>query len=610
VKILNRYVLREHAGPLMFAVAALTSLLLLNYIAKNIGQLVGKGLPWTVIVEFISLSVPFTVAMTLPMAVLVAVLYGFSRLAAENEITALKASGVSVGRVLIPVVLGACVLTILMVGFNDQVLPRANHRLRTLQSDIARKKPTFALRPRVINEVSPGKLFLAAAHIDQATSRLREVTIYDLGDPTRDRTIYADSGLMALSPVSGELELTLFDGSMNEVQKATPSELQRMFYKVDLIRVKGVGDQLTRSTNDDFKSDREMTVCELQQNVESGEDAQGRAVAEVRRVMVVAAKAAATGVAPARAPGPAQEPPPQAGLGRSYCDGLAAVEHWIDRFGGPKKRTGPPPPPAVQPAKAIGAVAALPPSAGGGAPAWRPPPAVDLPQQRPVVPPSAQRPMLPPAPRPGTPGYAARPQMIPGRPPVVGHGEHTVANRPLPPRPRLPVVPPPVYHPPAPMSQVSMTLNMLSSTVEATRAEVDNGVRTVNLYDNQIHKMFAIAVACVIFVFLGAPIALRFPRGGVGMVLGVSLGVFALYYIGLIAGEPLAQRGTVSPWLAMWTSNIVFGIAGAFLMLRLGRESSTSRGSDWQELKDRMRRRLAGLLPGRRRESALSAESV
>ncbi|HLZ08415.1 MAG TPA: LptF/LptG family permease [Chloroflexota bacterium] len=156
-----------------------------------------------------------------------------------------------------------------------------------------------------------------------------------------------------------------------------------------------------------------------------------------------------------------------------------------------------------------------------------------------------------------------------------------------------------------------MTLNTLSATVEATRAEVENGVRSINLYDNQIQKLFAIAVACVIFVFLGAPIALRFPRGGVGMVLGVSLAAFAIYYIGLIAGEPLAQRGNVSPVLAMWASNIVFGIVGLFLLSRLGRESSTSRGGDWGEFKDGVRRRIANLVRGRRRNTtALSTESA
>jgi lipopolysaccharide export system permease protein len=99
VRILTRYLLRQHAAPLGFALTALTALLLLNQIAKQLGNLVGKGLPWSVIVEVFVLSVPFIVAMTLPMAVLVAVLHTMSRLAADHEITAMTASGISVGRI-------------------------------------------------------------------------------------------------------------------------------------------------------------------------------------------------------------------------------------------------------------------------------------------------------------------------------------------------------------------------------------------------------------------------------------------------------------------------------------------------------------------------------
>src|SRR5213075_1585685 len=110
VKIIGRYVLKEHLGPFVFASTALTSLMLLQYIAKRFGELVGKGLPAGVIAEFMALSLPFTIAMTLPMAVLVAVLYAFSRLAAENEITALKASGFGMRSVLGPVVIGGIIL--------------------------------------------------------------------------------------------------------------------------------------------------------------------------------------------------------------------------------------------------------------------------------------------------------------------------------------------------------------------------------------------------------------------------------------------------------------------------------------------------------------------
>ena len=106
MKILTRYILREHVGPLIFALSALTALLLLNQVAKRFGDLVGKGLSWGIIGEFFLLSIPFIIAMTLPMAVLVAVLYAFSRLASENEVTALRASGVSVVRLVRPVLWG------------------------------------------------------------------------------------------------------------------------------------------------------------------------------------------------------------------------------------------------------------------------------------------------------------------------------------------------------------------------------------------------------------------------------------------------------------------------------------------------------------------------
>jgi lipopolysaccharide export system permease protein len=103
VKLVTRYVVREHVGPLVFALSALTSLLMLQYVARQLANLAGKGLPWSAIVKFFLLSLPFTIAMTLPMAVLVATLFAFGRMAAENEITAFKANGVRVRTLMLPV---------------------------------------------------------------------------------------------------------------------------------------------------------------------------------------------------------------------------------------------------------------------------------------------------------------------------------------------------------------------------------------------------------------------------------------------------------------------------------------------------------------------------
>jgi len=113
VRILSRYILRQHIPPLLYALAALTFAMLVNQVAKQFGNFVGKGLPWGVIFEVFALSIPFIVAMTLPMAVLVAVLYTFSHLAADNEVTAMKASGISVGRILAPVLGGATLIGVI-----------------------------------------------------------------------------------------------------------------------------------------------------------------------------------------------------------------------------------------------------------------------------------------------------------------------------------------------------------------------------------------------------------------------------------------------------------------------------------------------------------------
>src|SRR2546423_3510986 len=102
VRTISRYLLRQHVAPLGFALAALTSLMLIQQIAKQLSSLLGKGLPTSVIIEVFLLSVPFIVAVTLPMAVLVAVLHVFTRLAADNEITAMQAGGVSLRRGVAP----------------------------------------------------------------------------------------------------------------------------------------------------------------------------------------------------------------------------------------------------------------------------------------------------------------------------------------------------------------------------------------------------------------------------------------------------------------------------------------------------------------------------
>jgi len=506
VKILHRYVLKEHLGPLTFALTALTSILLLQYIGKHFGELVGKGLPAFVIAEFFALSIPLTVALTLPMAVLVATLYAFSRLAAENEITALKASGVSLVSVLKPVLWAALGVTIVMIAFNDQVLPRSNHKLAVLQRDIAQKKPTFGLREQVINEVSPGKFYLRAGHIDESSNLMREVTIYDMADPSVKRTIYADSGNMRMINNMSDLELLLYNGHTEDVPTTNPGELRRLYFNVDLVRVRGVGNQFQKTTVESYKSDREMTVCEMQRAQDKARHDHDVARKEfLERLPEIKSSKGTLAEDLLRAK---VNPPWDIGLGRLYCNLLSFMQ--------PKQ------------ARAQGV------------------------SRLPI-------------------GTASTTASTTQRAPV-GAGTKTPAIRPANP-------------PPAGSAARPVTIDAAAlSQLEGLRLRLNDSAQLMNSYGVEIHKKFALAVACFVFVLLGAPIALRFPRGGVGLTIGVSLFVFALYYVCLIAGESIAKRGMMPAVVSMWTANVIFALIALWLLAKMGQEGSTARGGDMKEM--------------------------
>jgi lipopolysaccharide export system permease protein len=122
------------------------------------------------------------------------------------------------------------------------------------------------------------------------------------------------------------------------------------------------------------------------------------------------------------------------------------------------------------------------------------------------------------------------------------------------------------------------------ATLGALRVRLEDSSQIMNSYGVEIHKKFALAVACFVFVMLGAPIALRFPRGGVGLTIGVSLFVFALYYVCLIAGESIAKRGMMPAVVSMWMANVIFALIALWMMTKIGQEGSTSRGGDAKEM--------------------------
>jgi len=475
VRRLTRYILARLVAPFGFALAALTGFMLLNQVARQFAKLAGKGLGWSVIAEVFLLAIPFILALTLPMAVLVATLHGFSQLAAENEITAMRSSGVSVGQLLRPVLLVSLLISVATFGFVDQVLPRSNARLRTLFFDIARKKPTFELHEQVINPIPSSQYFLRAARIDQARGRLQNVTIYDMGGQWSRRVIYADSGSMVVGGTNGsDLILTLYDGAVHEFPAAAPADFRLVRFHQNEVVLRKVYDKFQRNEGEVVRGDREQSTCEMLGVVRSAErderqaDADGAALLDrdLRYLLAL----------PSRAPPPPVEERPS----RGYCAWSRALRNLI-----------------------------LPKTAEA--------------QER------AQAPAI------------GRQNAVPTR---------------------------------------------LSSFTEvtATAQRVLDAEHQGDRFLVEVHKKWAIAFACLPFALVGIVVALRFPRGGMGIVIGGAMGVFSIFWVGLTAGEALADKGMLAPWLSMWAPDIVLSVLGLVGLVLVSREMGSTRGGDWQEV--------------------------
>jgi lipopolysaccharide export system permease protein len=477
MKILRRYLLRQHLWPFVFALSALTSFELLRQIARRLGDLLGKGLPWTVIVEFFALTVPFLIAITLSMSVLVAVLFTISRMAGDHELTAIRAGGVSIGALMRPLLGAATVVAFISFLFGDQILPRTNHRLKGLMTSISRTKPTFSLKEHIINEVKRGKIALRAARIDQSTYRMRDITIYSLEQAQRKRVIYADSGYVAFSPNQEDLHLTLYDGAIHDYDSDDPRVFQQTRFIRQVVIVQDVGAEFLRR-EESLRSDREMGICELDEKMR---ESRREFLLNTRRAAAKEHNALRSLVSLHPLPEDTVMPADRPSL---YCQALAVA---------------------------------------GGVFAAEPLDAAEL------------------SPQEEAPAARSTQQST---------GRQVVTRRVRPMRPT-------------------------EARVFRDRARSAR-IRSAN-YAVEFHKKYAIPAACIVFVLVGVPLALRFPRGGLGLVLGAGMIVFAVYYIGLIAGESLANRLAISPFLAMWATNILMGSIGIIGLIDLRRSGTAPR---------------------------------
>jgi lipopolysaccharide export system permease protein len=283
--LLPRYVLRAHAGPFLFSVSTLMFLFLLQFIMKFIDQLVGKGLTAWVILELIALNLSWMLVLAVPMSVLVATLMAFGDLSSKNEITAMKAGGVSLYRMLMPVLIAGLLVALLLVYFNNYVLPESNYRLKTLMVDIRRKKPTLSLVNGVFSQDIPGYSILVRKSFPK-TNELEGITLYDYTNPAVNIVISAEHGRISFSPDYRKLIMDLQEGEIHELDLQRMTGYRRVRFVSHRIAMNVEGFDFERSSTGAFtRGDRELSAQAMRLVVDSLTTEQDRLEKEFRNAV-------------------------------------------------------------------------------------------------------------------------------------------------------------------------------------------------------------------------------------------------------------------------------------------------------------------------------------
>lgn len=424
MKILQRYILKEHIAPFFFALFIITFLLIIEYVPKVVDQVIDKDISIWVVLELIGLNLAWMLALSVPMSVLVATLMAFGRLTSDFEVTAIKSSGINLLQLLIPLLVAASILTGVMIWFNDAILPDLNRRARILGGDISAMRPTLVFRSGVFVTDVPGYL-VQLDHIDHATSRVEGVRITETKNPTKPRLIIAEYGYLKSMDNGRNLQFTLYNGELHSMDLENPANYRKVDFENQVINIGGTGSELVR-TDSEYRTDREMPIDTMQQRVINNLE---------------------------------QMAPLRASSYNSLKEKFTAL--FTDSL----------------------------------------------------------------------------------RPPSKAIMSDSTARAAL-------------------QTEILVLIKMLERNIQ----QLESRQKAVAKFQIEIYKKYSLPSASLAFVLIGAPLAIMTRKGGMGIAISISILLFIIYWAFLIGGEDLADRGLVSPFMAMWAANILLGVIGLYLI--------------------------------------------
>ncbi|HOF55501.1 MAG: LptF/LptG family permease [Prolixibacteraceae bacterium] len=243
MKRLHWYVFKTFVGPFFMTFFICVFILLMQFLWKYVDDLVGKGLDWGILAELLFYATFGLLPFAFPLAMLLASIMTFGELGENYELVAMKSSGISLFRIMKPLILVALLITGTAFFFANYILPHTNLRFTTLLWSVKEQRPEMVLQEGVFTSDIDG-YSVRVGKIDNKTNTLHDILIYDhTNNKTNESVTVADSGFLNITEDKNYMVLTLYNGenfseeSMESGKTNYPFRRDRFYKQVLNVRV-------------------------------------------------------------------------------------------------------------------------------------------------------------------------------------------------------------------------------------------------------------------------------------------------------------------------------------------------------------------------------------
>jgi lipopolysaccharide export system permease protein len=260
-RILSLYIIREIASLFLLGLSVFTLILLMGRLIKLTDLVISRGVPLADVSRMILYLMPSFLVFTIPMAFLLAVLLAFGRLSADNEITVMKAGGISLMQMMPPVVVCGVCAALLTLAASTVGVPWGNSAFKSLSFTVLKQNVAATVREKVFWDDIPG-IVMYTDHYDEEQHTLKGVIIHDGRDAARPLTIFAADGVIGGGLNRNDIRLTLDNGSIHAA--GTEEEYRLVHFGTYTMTIGGSGQGVGLGRNE-----LDMSIAELRRQIDN-----------------------------------------------------------------------------------------------------------------------------------------------------------------------------------------------------------------------------------------------------------------------------------------------------------------------------------------------------